>query len=640
MHILDLVDGPLTGRRLRTIDDTSEPAARPISRRAFLSSSLATSGAALAPTRAFGFSSPLFRIDETTFAVSWRNQEWTIDCAAFDGNPVLNVVNEGSGYRGTLRQAKFASTGLSADLDFEIARSGAGELHLLLRIPALGIDASSSLEHWLSGKASFPVTDMPQQLTGGSGLGRFEIRAMPRSLNHLWRLDFGAGSARLGKREFTSDAFSLLVCTQDKSLQTRSEINASLARLTDPDDWLRAKQGIRAAPVLESALRLRYQISSAKFASLVVEPESASDQLTVLIATTERGFGRIQVENYRIAEVFDGRSVKRTLVGDIALAGSRLEAGGLRFDLSGIGHTGRFMAETTGPRLTRLDCAPSAIASSVPVEGALTSTFPLSIPQPIRFAGPPDDAGEAAPGPRMRLAQARSSQSDAPDFLTPGQGPGVATGNVVCSGCALPGKPQELRYFSTHAIRAEDLLWLGFEFYNFELKAPKKGKKYLAPLKVPGPALVIVHLPPQHILEDAFNEDIGCPKPTPKISFPIDAKSSGPSRLVFEFPADEDRLDLTLDALTDWRRWKIKKVPDSRHSQLIRAPLWDETAIEAPTCGYIAPAPGVSMSSPNGTSIRTDPAWPTALTRSGASIFASARISICRISRSNRTNRT
>jgi hypothetical protein len=318
-------------------------------------------------------------------------------------------------------------------------------------------------------------------------------------------------------------------------------------------------------------------------ASLVIEPESAGDQVTVLISTTQRGFGRIRVENYRLAEAFSARSIKRTLVGDIALEGSRLETAGLRFDLAGIGRAGHFVAETTGGRLSQLHCAPSAIASRVGIEGALTSTFPLSLPQTIRFDGPPNPAGGAAPAQLVRFAEARSWQSDAPDFLTPGQGPGVTTGNVVCSGCALSGKPQELRYFSTHAIRVEDLLWLGFEFYNFELKTPKKARKYLAPLKVPGPALVIVHLPPQHILEDAYNEDIGCPKPTPKISFPIGAKSSGPSRLVFEFPADEDRLDLTLDALTDWRRWKIKKVPDSRHSQLIRAPLWDETAVEAPS---------------------------------------------------------
>jgi hypothetical protein len=127
---------------------------------------------------------------------------------------------------------------------------------------------------------------------------------------------------------------------------------------------------------------------------------------------------------------------------------------------------------------------------------------PLTKPQVVHFAGWDEELGQYP-----NFAQNDLILSDAPSTLSAGQGPTVITGHVVCSGCAPDRKPQDIRYFSTHVTRPEDLLWLGFEFYNFELKTGKSGKQYLAPLPVPGAALIVVHFPPQHILEDAFNED-------------------------------------------------------------------------------------------------------------------------------------
>ena len=320
-------------------------------------------------------------------------------------------------------------------------------------------------------------------------------------------------------------------------------------------------------------MRVRYRGNDDKSRSLVVEPESGSDQTRVMIHTAARGIAEIQLENYRFAELIQNRSVTRTLVGDIAEAGSRLKTRGPRFELSGVGSSARFGAEITKGRLTSLVCSPSARASWMPIEGALTSPFPLTQPHTIQFSVGGSTDGEL--NPSLQLAQADLTASDVPEFLVPGQGPSLTTGHVVCGGCS-DSKPEDLRYFSTHATRPDDLLWLGFEFYNFELKVDSKGKKYLAPLTVSGPALVIVHFPPQHILEDAYNEDLGCAPTPPKLSFPLGAKLSGPSRLVFELPRDEDRLDLTLDALTNWSRWVVKKVPDRLHPRLI---VWSRNEV-------------------------------------------------------------
>jgi|GEM_PF-2231960 len=393
---------------------------------------------------------------------------------------------------------------------------------------------------------------------------------------------------KLATKQFVSDHFSISFRTsRHEHFGPGIEIAASRARLVEACDWLKSRSAIRARVADAADLHVRYQSTLSNRSLLVVEPESATDAVNVRISTAKRGLGTIAVENYRLSEESGNGGVRRTIIGDIAAYGSCLSVGGLTFELSGDTVSGRFVAETLGGKPTKLICAPKTTASTFKVEGATSSMCALTKPQVVEFSGIDEESDH-----RTRLAQNALVLSDAPGALSAGQGLSVMTGHVVCSGCVSDRKPADIRYFSTHVTRPEDLLWLGFEFYNFELKTEKGGRQYLSPLPVAGLPLVVVHFPPQHILEDAFNEDLGCTPTPPKLSFPLGAKLSGPSKLVFEIPRELDRIDLTLDAMTDWRAWTIRKVADARHPRLIRAPAWDETSVEAPSRMFTQPADG------------------------------------------------
>jgi hypothetical protein len=551
----------------------------PLTRRDFLGASLAASGLSLTQANAFSFSqSPGFAVEPGRFSVSIGEKSWRLDAADFDGKPTLALSNEELRYRGSLLNALFAGTSTRADLDFEIAQFDSGEWIFSLQFRSLPIAVRGTLGQWLGGGA-FAIS-APFELANGhpASLG---LSGTATSIDSTWRLRLDRNAnLSIGKREFVSDDMSILLCGDSSSANSaRMEISDAAARLIAGHAWLPPDGTVAAASIKSSTVAIRYQ-SLADGSVLLVEPVSRTERMAVEITTTGGGSAKLWLENYRIAESFAADSISQAIAGDIAADGSSLATEGMLFSLSGMGASSDFVVETENGNLTRLSCAPSVIASSLPVADALTSPFPLSQPHVIRFVGPgPQIEQEERP---LLVAQAQTVMTDASTFPGLGYGQDVVTGHVTCEGCSLDGKPSNLRYFSTQITRAEDLLWLGFEFYNFVFKS-EGGEKYLEPLKVAGPALVIVHFPPQHILEDAYNEDLGCGPNPPEIVFPLRAKMSGPSRLVFELPADVNRLDLTVDSLTDWARWKVRKVPDSRHPNLIRAPVWDETSVELPS---------------------------------------------------------
>lgn len=152
----------------------------------------------------------------------------------------------------------------------------------------------------------------------------------------------------------------------------------------------------------------------------------------------------------------------------------------------------------------------------------------------------------------------------------------------VCAGCSVPGKPEGINYFSTRIHQPESLLELGMEFYNFDFEdGPELSR--LVPREVPGPCLVIVHFPSQHLEEDAFNEGAGCTgeAPGPKET-PVGSAAAGPTRLVFEYPKALGELELTADQVLNWDSWLPQSSGLARHPALIEPPTWDKSAIEAP----------------------------------------------------------
>ncbi|PES11095.1 hypothetical protein [Bacillus cereus] len=138
-------------------------------------------------------------------------------------------------------------------------------------------------------------------------------------------------------------------------------------------------------------------------------------------------------------------------------------------------------------------------------------------------------------------------------------------------------------------LRKEDFLDLTFELVNIHTYG---APLYLCRSNAGEPALLIVHFPSQHIVEEVFDEN-------KDIQTPVKAMLSGPSRLVFKLPDDEDTWALTMETLLNWKDYK-SVVPDP----IKRDPLWPaappfslpdpkifegKTSLEIPTGLYISP---------------------------------------------------
>ncbi|MCC2327359.1 hypothetical protein [Bacillus wiedmannii] len=135
-------------------------------------------------------------------------------------------------------------------------------------------------------------------------------------------------------------------------------------------------------------------------------------------------------------------------------------------------------------------------------------------------------------------------------------------------------------------LRKEDFLDLTFELVNIHTKG---APLHLVRRNASEPALLIVHFPAQHIVEEVF------PVGNKQIDSPIKAMLSGPSRLVFELPDDEGTWPLTLETLLNWKDYKpvLPKLPVPDPSKPF-TPHFPEifegkSALEIPTGLYLSP---------------------------------------------------
>ena len=95
--------------------------------------------------------------------------------------------------------------------------------------------------------------------------------------------------------------------------------------------------------------------------------------------------------------------------------------------------------------------------------------------------------------------------------------------------------------FIETVLRSRDLLHVQFEFVNLKLDSADPVNPALVGAG-PGPAFIVMRLPPQHVTEEAF--DAAAPRRPP-----YDAVLACPSRLAFEIPAARLPIAFTIDGL-------------------------------------------------------------------------------------------
>ena len=135
-------------------------------------------------------------------------------------------------------------------------------------------------------------------------------------------------------------------------------------------------------------------------------------------------------------------------------------------------------------------------------------------------------------------------------------------------------------------VRRDDLLALTFEFKNLRLA---EDSQRLVLIDANKPAYVIVHFPPQHLAERAYEGLPSQALPWP----PIPSRLSGPSRLAFRLKGNADSIGFNLHSLLDWsNRGDLEPslVDPTRRKQEITEPESTQTAIEAPYRLILSPA--------------------------------------------------
>lgn len=600
MRDFNLDIGPVTARPLRSaqILRSGLSCLPTVSRRDILAGSLAFGAQAIAPNTAFSYSftDPKIEFDDDTLAVTVGGHCWGFSRAMFDGISRLSIERHGTGCVATVSGGRFSATNLSSNLTCSIYEVGTGHWRLKLVVPSLEIADDIKLDRWLSGAT------LPAQGRVGLSLATTNSRhctclnGQVQSLDKDWRLSFkSCESLSIGERCFNAKIVALQFVTQDFSSVEPTALELQIGAATEiaPTNWLDQKLfSAKTRATQELALKVLH--FNKNDSAVTVEPLNESGCITYTASTKSKGRVQLNIQNFRFVEYASRNSFSHRLVGDIADDGGYLSGDGFKFELTGARSSRAFALEVNDGEVVALNCAPRAMACSLSIEGGAALPLNLTKQFDIRLVASKDDLVAVLSGGNPSFAQTSSFEkstiisSGGDQLINP-------IPHVVCATCDAEGKPDNLSFFSTHVTRSVDLLSLGYEFYNFELvteKIGKKSKRVLRPLAVPGPSLVVVHFDPQHILEDAYNDDIGCEPQPSRIEFPVKSKLSGPTRLVFEYPKQSGPLELNLDVLVDWTKWKIQKVPDARHTRLIEEPTWNETAIELPSRIVSQPADG------------------------------------------------
>lgn len=166
------------------------------------------------------------------------------------------------------------------------------------------------------------------------------------------------------------------------------------------------------------------------------------------------------------------------------------------------------------------------------------------------------------------------------DFLVSGNHSGV----VNCSN-SIPLDDITLR-----VTRPHDFLHLNFTFVNTKLEfrsnlphlVPQNGRQ----------AIMIVHFPPQHRLEETFEEgptgvpDANSPAPVR----PVEITLSGPTRLAFDLALGAHGLPLTVENLLAWSKYKMRAPGDTTNLPAPQQNDEHETAIEIPARMFLKSA--------------------------------------------------
>jgi len=515
-----------------------------------------------------------------------------------------------------LRGARYPGTSLALNLRVTATRAVGGyRLRLeFLRCGTgrVGWTAEVPFQDWLDGRAEATAhldADRARGLLGGhllQGLSLLAPRGLCVTVDPALGLTFaGPGelsgllpavlrSERVTLRALTPAAPSLFADRPaQRSLLTvergAQHWPAQLAH-EHRDGWALRAQGRNLFSIL--------RVEATDLASMTqfIPDERPEGQLHFHPAAALGGL-RLEQPTLVLARGHDRRDEEWAVVGDFPAHAGWLFHGGCGLELGAETATAPFILAASGAATHQLECAPAIRTLFAPLPGTIGRPLDLRgrnahltnahltfenprvghpHPRPLsrareRGADSVVDAHRGNPATLLAQDAGTPSAPSSPSFsplprtgegsgvrVAPGSGvrvPGLSATATVRGRAALHLRVSfDDASLSVGATRPEDLLLLSFGFVNFTLQT-SGGAMRLVRTDPKATTYLVVHFPPQHIVEDAFTEGEAA-DPGPILSI-----MSGESRLAFVVPDTVTEIPYTLEALLNWSRYDLSVAP-------------------------------------------------------------------------------
>jgi len=515
-------------------------------------------------------------INETRIAFKIRGHDrWVIDTRAFGGHPRLRSARSAGYLRLELAGAMFPGTRLPADFICELRR-GVLSWRMSLRFSLGAFYGTARFERWLMGSETIsspiqldhhPVCrlGLEGQLTlSGTATAQFTPD---------WRFVMrGPGLARFEGycADLTSDVMRLaLLNPEDPSLVRRpARARTLLAIQRDALSWeyqpafLSHEHGRLVWPV--NAFRVLHLETWEEPTGLAVGAmllEAGEEDPLIWFHPNQPvpdhhdepfSLPLVGTRYARIVHAAEGRP-QQIVSARFAPEPAWLKLHGCLLELGPVTDTPSFELVHLAEGVT-ICCEPSLRRIAVPLAGAIVEPMEVQADARLRFVQVP--LKKPAPGLLQQQAPSQTSPPSAPQ--PPVAGPLLQQKPIVSEMAAavladFRSLLQVQGPLTVSVVRPDDLLVLKFEFRHMTLQVgPGRPPQLVRTPNAPRP-IIIVHFPPQHVVEQAFRESESSSEP---VTFPIGARIAGPSRLVFEVPDELPVIPYTLEALLDWSRFQ------------------------------------------------------------------------------------
>lgn len=528
---------------------------------------------------------PIFTKNRVAFSQNGQ-ERWVIDTQYFSGHPRLTYAQSKGVIKVELRYALFPGTLLPADFSCTLSQQAFG-WDMDLSFSLGGFRSRTSFEKWLAGlePARAPVWFDDHVCEVKLGRVGMAGRAAAEFFPH-WVMSFrgeGVGSIQGSSTRLDSNLvqLALLQPTDPSVVRKPGRTRTLVAMDRGANTW---SVNLPVDPQQNSSLHSPVNA----FSVLHIEAWEQSDGGKAHAVMAESGDGDEPLAFccHGLDDTNDQLALGLTNVRYVSLSGSRNRDGqqalvakfgqtqapvslhGCRFTLGHPMGTPPFELNQYEDGTRTLQCEPGINRLAVPLAGALVQ--PMEVPFGARLIlaqSQPRKKFRLKPKPKakrpaIRVPNAPSSkkQGALPGSVKPGapsttpvpqlqigKGREALVSNDFRAKILIPGP------LAVSVVRPEDLLVLKFEFRNLNLQIGQGQPPKLIPATGgqgrPGPPVLVVNFPPQHVAEQAFYEAEKS-KELPK--FPIEARLAGWSRLVFAIPNGMPFIPYTLSSLLNW----------------------------------------------------------------------------------------